>query len=488
MINDKPPPEYIPSSPPLPSLCAPLSPTSSEPPIFSSDDPMMSEDVTNYESPRDKRKRAGPWWEGDGDDAVLTVNKRQRQLTRNIDSGVYMQWSDDVWRMEAEVPKMDSLEAQFFRELVEGVEANRHIYTYEGKALQDQDLQHVSLLEQVTVVPPNPGTEVPAESQFRSMIPELVLQLGYNGLKHLHPKLFQVESLTFLSLHHNCIKELPASISKLRNLRTLNLAHNKLAYLPHELQYLCAPNGKLERLDLAANPLLEKINTKVFRQNFAEVRNVVQSEKLIKDILWPAFRTNKQENLLWLLAWLESFSPNEPQAFKRVVKDKRVLIGSTPITYYNSSGRIVKGSPRPAQFSSNDYDVIVPTSQGMYYSNSTSFFKPPPSSKVPTLFTLALNRAVQEALPTELTSLLNDIDIPLQIEASLEIAKDNLEKEHFPLRPCRCGKQFVVPQAEWIEFWCDSVIEIIPFRSVVCSWECANKNQGYVLEEQQQQP
>src|SRR3954465_14827522 len=118
MVNDKPPPEHIPSSPPLPSLCAPLSPTSSEPPLFSSDDPMMSEDVTNYESPRDKRKRAGPWWEGDGDDAVLTVNKRQRQLTRNIDSGVYMQWSDDVARMEAEEPKMDSLEAQFFRELV----------------------------------------------------------------------------------------------------------------------------------------------------------------------------------------------------------------------------------------------------------------------------------------------------------------------------------------------------------------------------------
>ena len=61
--------------------------TSSDPPLFSSDDvPSAAE---NYTQPRSKRQRKGPWWSGP--QAIQSSRRRKRGgFTRNIDSAVWM--------------------------------------------------------------------------------------------------------------------------------------------------------------------------------------------------------------------------------------------------------------------------------------------------------------------------------------------------------------------------------------------------------------
>ena len=61
--------------------------TSSDPPLFSSDDvPSAAE---NYIQPRTKRQRKGPWWSRS--QAIPSSHRRKRGgFTRNIDSAVWM--------------------------------------------------------------------------------------------------------------------------------------------------------------------------------------------------------------------------------------------------------------------------------------------------------------------------------------------------------------------------------------------------------------
>ena len=61
--------------------------TSSDPPLFSSDDvPSAAE---NYTQPRSKRQRKGPWWSGSQENQPSHRRKRGG-YTRNIDSAVWM--------------------------------------------------------------------------------------------------------------------------------------------------------------------------------------------------------------------------------------------------------------------------------------------------------------------------------------------------------------------------------------------------------------
>lgn len=61
--------------------------TSSDPPLFSSDDVPSS--AENYTQPRSKRQRKGPWWSGP--QAVQPSHRQKRGgFTRNIDSAVWM--------------------------------------------------------------------------------------------------------------------------------------------------------------------------------------------------------------------------------------------------------------------------------------------------------------------------------------------------------------------------------------------------------------
>lgn len=66
---------------------------SSDPPLFSSDD--LPEAVENYAAERPKRLRQGTWWDRSIDrtearSSTLQRRRKKRELTRNLDSGVFM--------------------------------------------------------------------------------------------------------------------------------------------------------------------------------------------------------------------------------------------------------------------------------------------------------------------------------------------------------------------------------------------------------------
>jgi len=70
--------------------------TSSDPPIFSSDD--LPPGLENYSAHRIKRLHQGPWWTTPSDRGLRPSNGRvrpKREFKRNIDSGVWMN-SDDT--------------------------------------------------------------------------------------------------------------------------------------------------------------------------------------------------------------------------------------------------------------------------------------------------------------------------------------------------------------------------------------------------------
>ncbi|KAF2204565.1 hypothetical protein GQ43DRAFT_146858 [Delitschia confertaspora ATCC 74209] len=76
--------------------------SSSDPPLFSSEDSLDGADVSNYDSPRNKRKLPGPWWSPKDERNVSApqgnelLPQKKAKFTRNYDSGVFMPSDDTV--------------------------------------------------------------------------------------------------------------------------------------------------------------------------------------------------------------------------------------------------------------------------------------------------------------------------------------------------------------------------------------------------------
>lgn len=102
-------------------------------------------------------------------------------------------------------------------------------------------------------------------------------------------------------------------------------------------------------------------------------------------------------------------------------------------------------------------------------------------SRVPSLFSLSLKAATQVAEVPQLRSLLPE-DIPETVHRALEAATTAREEG---VKECViCGKVYIIPRAEWIEYrfipdmwdspWPECTLEelFIPFLRRVCSWGC----------------
>lgn len=344
-------------------------------------------------------------------------------------------------RLNHRTQTMDQEQVVFFSKLICVIEEGNTQFNFEGRGLEDADLQHLRLLQQVIGPVPDPGNEVPAEGQYRSLVPEIVLQLGNNNLKLLSPQLFAIEHLTFLSLRFNNIEELPPQIANLQSLQTLDLSSNRLSTLPRDILTLFE-FGSLERLYVSGNPLLT---------------------------------TSK------FIAHCESVVP-----FKADWVTQR-QIGISPIFYFDKLGRPLKGFPRAPQIyhrPSNssgasildrplDESDFLPT-KGDAGKEQSPFTKPHRRTNAPSLWTLAFNKTIQQASPAEIEELLGH-DIPLAIEHGLAHAKENIRKTYSAFKTCRCDKQFVIPRAVYFEFWVTGPSEVIPIKFEACSWVCAEE-------------
>ncbi|XP_076162083.1 leucine-rich repeat-containing protein 40 isoform X2 [Ptiloglossa arizonensis] len=92
--------------------------------------------------------------------------------------------------------------------------------------------------------------------------PLKILDLGWNNLTSIDPKIERLTELTIVLLHNNLLEDLPPEMGNLNKLEILNVSHNKLANIPHQfykLTELCElywKNNGLRELDSAIGDLV----------------------------------------------------------------------------------------------------------------------------------------------------------------------------------------------------------------------------------------
>ncbi|KAI9846731.1 MAG: hypothetical protein M1838_001160 [Thelocarpon superellum] len=97
----------------------------------------------------------------------------------------------------------------------------------------------------------------PSQESYTPLVPSIRLFLSGNLLHSVPGEIFNIHNLTVLSLRNNQLTELPSGIARLTNLVELNVGGNKLSWLPYELLGLVRPHGRLRTLSIYPNPLLE---------------------------------------------------------------------------------------------------------------------------------------------------------------------------------------------------------------------------------------
>lgn len=486
--------------------------SSSPPPLFSENDSLESADATAYESPRLKRKRAGTWWQ------TYARTKKPRQFVRNVDSGVYMMSDDsdisaassgaqpssllyDTQDIGSDPPAppapehrdegvivdrstqaMDVLEYNFCMDIERAVESNASSYIFSNSRIEDSWLHRLEMLQQVVAVPPDASLELPGEGQYRSMEPELHLNLACNSLCRLSPTLFNLEFLVDLTLRNNNIETLPPQIANLRHLRTINLSFNRIQTLPCEFLALCKwPRGVLRSLWLSGNPLVEVGNNCQFPgatgKNFSSCAAMLR--KYHPDRSAIARSRHSGEHHLFAPRYTLGHW-NEPET---------MLVSRTTVAYFDQSGRLLANCPPLPMAEQGDYlapegrpshqpGLMIESVLGAF-NVPEKWFEPPSQSKVKSLLAQSLITAYTicekepEAVREELAEFMDGNDASLtNADAYLKAAEHNAAVTFSPLRTCHCcGKKYIIPAAEWIEGWLFDQ-EIIPIRVLVCSWGC----------------
>ncbi|KAJ4380357.1 hypothetical protein N0V86_004668 [Didymella sp. IMI 355093] len=468
-------------------------------------------DITNYESPRIfKNKRKGAWYETDrGESTQASPEPKKLRIARKYDSGVYMMSDnsdvavdplpahkspfpfpdEDIEEDEPEAIRATG--ATFYSMLSARVDRNAQDYDFSGLGLKDDDIKQIGDLNSVIKDLPDPGNDLPAEGQYRSMEPALYVNFSQNSLRRMTPSLFSLQYLTSLTLRGNNIEELPPQIRQLSNLRELDVSLNKLQYLPFELLEMLAPHGKLERLTTLGNPLLERVSHNRYRKLDERVTFTSSAQSI-----YPRLQSCPDpEALVWHIRYIESMAnflaavelkyttggratderkfPYHPAT--RVIADQAAsrYIGRSLVSYLDQTGQLIKGSPAQPSPNTNDYPVIVETDEGAYGVPSFPIFAPPAASCIPSLLTMSVTTALRNITVQETRDRLGD-PVPFDADAIFARAKYNNADAGFGyFHQCHvCKKDYIVARAEWIEFWSTSFTVFYPFKVKVCSWGC----------------
>lgn len=494
--------------------------------MFSSDDSRESVDITNYQSPRIfKNKREGAWWDN-GEPSTGASGTKKTKMSRNYDSGVYMMSdatdssdsllppqrapfslpSEDLSTADLLPQKLDDDDYVFNSILQHGLEKNAQDYDFSNLDLKDSQIRQIGQLASVILNIPDPGDDIPTEGQYRSMVAEVNVNLRSNQLCRLTSSLFHVHNLTTLILENNQIQELPAQFGQLRNLRYLNLSRNPIRWLPHEMLQLFRPRGVLHVIaDLGVNWLEPELEQDAsFRQLDSQILDFLFGVKLLRDeaildhahaCLEKVFNSVKGDDRNQHMMWHLRFIEMRIKAFARHILEKGNLadiheidfaqtqlpsipvnMASTPITYYDQSGTVMKGSPGPIDLGSAACAAMTQTDHGVH-GVPPEWYSPPSFKMVNSLATMALSRAlrytIQEGLDVAWLKDQIGEPVPQHAEAVLSIADKNASGGYSKFRAChKCEKEYVVPRAEWIEWWYRPDTKTFPFKVEVCSWGC----------------
>ncbi|KAH7077383.1 hypothetical protein FB567DRAFT_451499 [Paraphoma chrysanthemicola] len=499
--------------------------SSSPPPLFSSDDSCESVDVANYESPRIfKNKRKGAWWDN-GDSSQKSPAIKKAKMTRNYDSGVYMlsdasdsfdslpshhqapfgcDGTTDSTPEEEPLPQQDRMsqeERNFCEALEYGLDRNAEVYDFNSLYLSDADIRRIGELSSVIKSAPDPGNELPAEGQYRSMVPKIRVDLSNNRLSRLTPSLFDVQNLTTLTLTGNNIEELPSQISRLRNLRELHISRNNIKWLPYEFIDLHRPMGHsgvrilgdsgvpwlmptmAQDLTSITDPLVRQLGCNLSQSITERSDEVDLLTTPEMQALHAALDTSpNRDQLVWRMRSMElqAIFENMQRATGMEPHEREFeepdYFARTPVSYFDEMGKLIRDSPPLPTSNQDNFAVITETLRGAHGVPST-WFTPPEFKAVKSLSTIALHVALRHLSAADVR---DHIDPPPPVaDAVLKQAEHNDGGGYGVFKKCHvCRKEYVVARAQWIEWWWPKM-RVLPFKVQVCSWACVPDGMRY---------
>lgn len=269
-------------------------------------------------------------------------------------------------------------------------------------------------------------------NRYQSLSPALRLYLSNNLLEEVPGEVFYLRNLEVLSLRSNNLTEILPSIGELNNLKELNLGSNQLNWLPWELLGLLHAN--LQKCMIYPNPFVRPVPS------------------------------------TWNHAPSRRFESGEP-----------CQVATTRIAFLDITGASFRHwPPAPSSFLEH-----WPEPQA-----DDEFLGPPPEerTKTPSLLELALRACKKSPQLSQLPFLIPN-DCPQYLTQLLQ--KTWKLKEAGGKSCSVCGKEYIVPRTEWIEWWyCipeqgfrgqpDNLLAMhkmpVPLLRRGCSWACWEEN------------
>ncbi|KAI1109446.1 hypothetical protein F5Y14DRAFT_27953 [Nemania sp. NC0429] len=502
----------------------PLFSNSSDPAVFSSDD---DPHVDNYVEGRHHKKRyIGSWFQqmpASSDSTFAEMvgpqPKPNRTFERQLDSGVWM-GSDELQDLDDDEefimatepePKLDLPQSRNPR-LAPSVTPEQAVVCNRIDAAIEAGNPNVDLSSLgVTIIPDGPISRlaelalipsVDKDVPFEQANPELGLYLSNNRLTRAPGALFNLEYLTYLSLRNNKISELPPSIGNLRNLRELNLSLNRLRYLPGELLNLLKFPSALSSLHIHPNPFYQQ-------ENCFPPRPEAGSDGEYVRFLSRCFRLEDGTVVTTILPDDRPIAEIHQALSGREITFtwQAATFTRTPVQYSDSRGSVLSrfclpcretdGHAQPVD-TKEEQHITLPTESVSALSvppvSGRDSGVPPKSSRVLSLFELALKSASRAAQTWDLSSYLSP-QTPLSVIQGIDrIVTQGSVNGNLGTVPCSiCGRQIITPLTQWIEWW--SIVKrkykswphgpvtveplsmssneyAIPFLKRGCSWNC----------------
>lgn len=438
--------------------------TSSDPAIFSSDDHAPT--AEDYNSKRRKQKWSGTWWgeKSSGLAASGMSDGGKRKFTRNFDSGVWMGSEGTDASVEEELLKeLQSAEKPAnlltlppagiepgFNYITEDMAAFEH--TGRRKAYQSQAPQMTSEVTRTaslyaaveTIIDHclEAGDEnVDLSSMSLENVPNSSLRRLKSLTKHTtirdvppsQDSYSPIEAALHLYLSNNILTAFPSSILNLTPLRVLSVRHNNLTHLPPALAKL----PHLHHLNIAANRL--------------------------KHLPYEMLRLYNRPEFEMVAT---------PNPFDQLPLDQRIPECDPDILWTKQ--------PRFVARSLNTYfhaDAVtsIPTSGQVS-----------PASKVPSLLELVLRKCKDLPDLVELQDWCTAGNGPATLSKPLAFAQE--AASYGDLECTICGKGFIVPRVQWMEWWRlpaeKRIMQMglrdpwmVPYLRRGCGWDCVEEGE-----------
>lgn len=453
-----------------------------------SSDPLFSEDVSELDfdddddQPKPKRLFKGPWWDvGQKPKQSLRKSMMKKESFRNVDSGVWMgsDSSDDSIFGERSKTKLpvrdehkqqrqqpawqDDPEAFAARKVMDCLENGKEVVDLSGIGLRALSNATLSPLHQMIKHAFDDLTLPPSEDLFGPLTPSIQLFLYGNMLSTLPSELFHLTNITVLSLRNNSLKEIPSSITRLSKLAELNIAGNQLESLPWELFGMLRSTDDVCKVSLRPNPF------KVPRLSVGS-GSPGRASQLHNDTVSPSpLFQQLNERFIHGRKFLNGGDKDATPRKMRDSREQLIFLAPSRIRYLDSDSSVIRSSTASSPNGDNIWEIPVfepqhpPTTQA--------------STTAPSLFELALRSAQVSYDLRDVATTLATSTPPNIVRALEEAARG---AEYGNERCSTCTKEFVVPRAEWLEYWFHgheyydlSEEKILPFKRKACSWECA---------------